>query len=528
MFDYIVIGAGSAGCVLAARLSEDPSNKVLLLEAGPNDKHPMIHMPGGAAEVLKSKTLNWQNYSVPQKNLNNRRLYVPRGKMLGGSSSINGMVYIRGHASDYDDWAEAGNTGWAYKDVLPYFKKSENNVRGANDFHGVGGGLNVIDAPSQNILFDRFIEAGVELGHPRCDDFNGADQEGFGRFQATIRNGRRCSSAVAFLTPQVRKRPNLTILPGAHVKQIIINTDKVIGVEYLQGRKLERAMVSKEVVVSAGAIKSPQILQLSGVGHAEDLKKAGVVLKVELPGVGRNLQEHLDVVLNYTCTQPITLNGPATKLHLQAKTAMDYFLFNKGIATCNQIEGGAFVKSSPELSRPDIQMHFVPVLMTGLIDPVPKQDGVTVHACKLRPESSGTIMITSSDPKDEPLIDFNFCSTEGDWQTLIKCYELCRDLMAAKAWGDLIGGSWRPDHELHKEEDIREFIRNHADTVYHPVGTCKMGSGEDAVVDHELKVRGVQGLRVADASIIPKLIGGNTNAPAIMIGEKCADMMLNH
>jgi choline dehydrogenase len=526
MYDFIVVGAGSAGCAVAGRLSENPQHSVLLLEAGPNDKHPMVHMPGGAAEVLKSNKMNWQMHSVTQSALDNRRMYVPRGKVLGGSSSLNGMVYIRGHRWDYDHWSELGNAGWSYAEVLPYFKRSEDNVRGASIYHGAGGGLKVSDAPSDHILFDKFIEAGVENGYPLTDDFNGAEQEGFARYQATLRNGKRCSSASAFLTPVVRARLNLTIIPDAHVTRIMLSGNKVVGVEYKRGRKLEQAGVKREVVISAGAIKSPHILQTSGIGRREDLEKAGITVRKDLPGVGHNLQEHHDLVINYTCTKPITMNAAATQIPLQIKTAIEYFVFNKGIATCNLIEAGSFVKSTPDQVVPDIQMHFVPIMMHGLIEPIPKQHGVTFHACNLRPQSRGTVLPANADPLASPLIDYDFLDNEADWKVMERSYEITRDIAQAKAWDGLIGEPVRPNAALSDEQRIREFIRKFSDTVYHPVGTCKMGNDEMAVVDSQLRVHGIEGLRVADASIMPTLVGGNTNAPSMMIGEKCADMIL--
>lgn len=525
MFDYIVVGAGSAGCVVASRLSEDPSKKVLLLEAGPKDSNPMIHMPGGCAEVLKSKTLNWQLWSEPQKHLNNRRIYIPRGRMLGGSSGANGMVYIRGHAKDYDDWAAAGNTGWAYRDVLPWFRHSENNVRGSNEFHGSGGPLHVSDAPSENILFDTFIEAGVEIGIPRNEDFNGATQDGMGRFQCTIKDGKRCSSAVAFLRPALG-RPNLTVITGALVHRLVLQGDRVTGVEYLRGKTRTVASASAEVILCAGAVKNPQVLQLSGIGHPDDLAAVGIRTAIALPGVGRNLQEHLDVLMHYEVTRPITLNSNANLL-TQMKVGLQYLLTRTGVAAGNGIEAGGFCRSRPELDRPDIQFHFVPAYMTGLTDPLPKQHGVTVHACKLRPDSTGSVTLRSADPNDAPKIDFNFLAAESDLATLRHCFRLVREMMAARAWNGLIGREITPGAGVKSADDIDAALRNISDSVYHPVGTCKMGSGEDAVVNHQLKVHKIEGLRIADVSIMPNLIGGNTNAPAMMIGEKVADMIRN-
>lgn len=524
MYDFIIIGAGSAGCVLANRLSANPENSVLLLEAGPRDFNPMIHMPGGCAEVLKSNSLNWKFTSTPQKQLNNKSYEIPRGKTLGGSSSANGMVYIRGHASDYDDWAAAGNEGWAYKDVLPYFKRFEDYNRGADTYHGAGGELFVGEAPGDNILFDKFVEAGVEIGHPQTDDFNGANQEGFGRFHATIKNAKRWSSANAFLRP-AEGRPNLTITTGAHVSKIILEGTKAVGVEYKKGFKTVEVRANKEIVLSAGTIKSPHILQLSGIGDEADLKAVGIPLKVSLPGVGKNLQEHLDLLMRFEVKEPITLNGQDRFPH-NLVIAWDYFVNKKGIAACNNIEAGAFLRTDKSLQRPNIQLHFVPCNMTGLTDKLPPQHGVTVHACNLRPNSSGTVKPASADPMAKPVVDFNFLDNEPDWKVMYDSFKLLRDLMKAKAWGGLIGEEISPGTSIQSEADFRRALGNCSDTVYHPVGTCKMGNDPLAVVDSQLRVRGVQGLRVADASIMPNLIGGNTNAPAMMIGDKCSDMML--
>ena len=396
MYDYIIIGGGSAGCVLANRLSKDPKNQVLLLEAGPKDNHPMIHMPGGCAEVLKSNKLNWKFESTPQKYLGGTQYEIPRGRTLGGSSSANGMVYIRGHATDYDDWAAAGNDGWAYKDVLPYFRRLDDQVRGWDDYHGAGGELFVGEAPSDNPLFDNFVNAGVEIGVPANDDFNGADQEGIGRFQATIKGGKRWSSAAAFLTP-VLDRPNLTVQCNANVNKIILEGNKAVGVAYTLKKKPVEARARKEIVISAGAIKSPHILQLSGIGDEADLKAAGIKLEHALPGVGKNLQEHLDIIMRYAINQPLGLNG-IDKFPHNVKVAWDYFVHKKGIGTFNNIEGGGFIKTRPELESPDVQLHFVPCNMTGLTDSLPAQHGVTVHACNLRPYSNGTVKPVSNDP----------------------------------------------------------------------------------------------------------------------------------
>lgn len=526
MYDYIVIGAGSAGCVLANRLSANSNNRVLLLEAGPNDYNPVIHMPGGCAEVLKSNQLNWKFESSPQKNLWGRQYVIPRGRTLGGSSSANGMVYIRGNAKDYDDWAAAGNEGWAYKDVLPYFRKFEDFNRGANEFHGAGGELHVAEAPGDNPLYDHFIAAGVELGYPANDDFNGASQEGFGRFHATIKGGKRWSSSAAFLSKEVRQRSNLTITTGATVTKILLNGKTAVGVAYKKGSKIVEAKANKEVVLSAGAIKSPHILQLSGIGDKQDLDPAGIPVLHELKGVGKNLQDHLDVLMRYGVNQPITLNG-MDKFPNNVKVAWDYFVHKKGVASYNNIEAGSFVKSDESLDRPDIQMHFVPCNMTGLTDPLPAQHGVTLHACQLHPKSRGTVKPLNNDPLAKPEVDFNFAADEYDWQVLIKAFKLLRELMQANAWNGLITEEISPGAHIQSDEEIRKAIAECTETVYHPVGSCKMGHDELAVVDDKLRVHGIKNLRVADASIMPTILTGNTNAPAMMIGEKCADMMLN-
>lgn len=525
MYDYIVVGAGSAGCVLANRLSENPNHKVLVLEAGPKDSNPMIHMPGGCAEVLKSKTLNWHFYSTPQKNLNGKRYFIPRGRMLGGSSGANGMVYIRGNAKDYDDWAAAGNKGWSFAEVLPHYRRLEDNVRGESDYHGKGGPLHVQNAPSDNPLYDMYVKAAEQAGYPLTDDFNGPNQEGVGRFQCTIKDAKRWSTASAFLTP-IKKRPNLTIATGAQVLRLIMDGNKVTGVEYKQGRSKTPvvAKVTKEVVLSAGAIQSPHLLQLSGIGDSAELKAAGIEPKINLPGVGKNLQEHLDIKLPYEVKTKDSMNSIG--ITDQVKIALEYMFKKSGVAACNNIEGGGFLKTLPELDRPDIQLHFVPAYMTSLIEPLPKQWGATIHACLLRPQSRGTVKAVSNNPLEYPEIDFNFFDKEEDWQTYYRAIKMLRKIMAQDAWGNILGDEIKPGKQVEDEAAIRAAMADCTETVYHPAGTCKMGITDDCVVDPELKVHGVEGLRVADASIIPDMIGGNTNAPAMMIADKCAAMML--
>lgn len=524
MYDYIIIGAGSAGCVLANRLSADPKNSVLLLEAGPKDRNPMIHMPGGVGEVLKSNTLNWKFVSEPQRNLGGRQYIVPRGRTLGGSSSANGMVYIRGHATDYDDWESWGNKGWSYQDVLPYFKQMEDFNRGENAFHGAGGELHISEAPGDNPMYNQYIAAGAELGYATTDDFNGAQQEGFGRYHTTIKDAKRWSSASAFLTP-ILNRTNLSVITGAEVHEVLLENGKAVGIVYATKKGRLEVKANKEVILCAGAIKSPHILQLSGIGDSADLQAAGIEPRHELPGVGKNLQEHFDVLVRFECKEPISLNG-IDRFPKNLQIAWDYFMHKNGIAACNNIEAGAFLKTKDSLDRPDIQLHFVPCNMTGLTDKLPLQHGITLHACILRPKSSGTVKAESRNPACRPKIDFNFLAHEEDWQTAIACFRILRKLMTAKAWGDLIGEEISPGKHIQSDEEIRSILGTCSETVYHPVGTCKMGIDDMAVVDPELKVHGIEGLRIADASIMPSIIGGNTNAPSMMIGEKCAAMIL--
>ena len=525
MFDYIIVGAGSAGCILANRLSQNPSNKVLLLEAGPKDFNPMIHMPGGCAEVLKSNALNWKFESTPQEHVGNHIYDVPRGKTLGGSSSANGMVYIRGHASDYDEWEAAGNKGWAYLDVLKHFKSFENFCHGENDYHGQGGELNVIEAPGDNPLFDVFLNASAEAGYKTNDDFNGADQEGVGRFHATIKDAKRWSSATAFLTPAL-SRPNLTVITGALVSKVILEGDKAVGIEYFKGKKSKQVKASKEIILSAGTIKSPHILQLSGIGDEQDLKAAGIETKKHLVGVGKGLQDHLDWIVRYAINEPLGLNGQ-DRFPYNVKIAWDYFVHKKGIAACNNIEAGGFIKTRETLDRPDVQLHFVPCNMTGLTDKLPAQHGITLHACCLRPASSGSIKPADNNPASNPLIDFGFMSNKNDSQVMLDAIRVLRNIAKQPAFKSLIGEEITPGKQYQTDEELLLCLNDNTETVYHPTSSCRMGNDELAVVDERLRVHGISNLRIADASIMPSIIGGNTNAPAMMIGDKCAAMVLD-
>lgn len=523
MYDYIIVGAGSAGCVLANRLSADPDVKVLLIEAGGPDRSAMIHMPAGISK-LGNADVNWGYETVPQARLANRRLYWPRGKTLGGSSSINAMVYIRGHRLDYDLWRQLGNEGWSYDDVLPYFRRSEGNRRGADAFHGAEGPLTVSDHVYRNPLTSVFVEAAAQAGLPRNGDFNGEAQEGIGFYQVTQRDGRRCSSADAYLRP-VLGRPNLTIVTKALTTRLLIERQRAVGIEYLHEGKIEQARAEREVVLSGGAINSPQILLLSGIGPADELAKAGVPVTHDLPGVGKNLQDHLNVNVLHGVNRPITYDGLDRPLP-SVKVGLQYLLFKNGPGTSNIAEAGGFVRGEVGAEAPDIQLHFLPVMVLDHARQKLPGHGVTLHACVLRPESRGEIRLASTRPQDAPAIDPNYLAAPYDLKVLIRGLRLSREILAQSAFAPYRDAERLPGAARVSEAELEEFVRTTAETEYHPVGTCKMGTDALAVVDATLKVRGMEGLRVADASIMPTLIGGNTNAPSIMIGERAADFML--
>ena len=526
MFDYIVVGGGSAGCVLANRLSENPNHKVLLLEAGARDRSLFIHMPAGVAELLKGGPYNWGFETAPEPHLNNRGLYWPRGKGLGGSSAINGMIYIRGHRSDYDEWAAMGNSGWSYAEVLPYFKKSMNQERGPSDYHGVNGPLDVEDPKSGNELFDVFIGASKEVGIPYNPDFNGGRQEGVGPYQVTIGKGRRSSAATAYLTP-IMSRANLRVETNALVSKILFDKHRATSVRYIQNQKVKEAVASREIIVCAGAVQSPQILQLSGIGDGDELQRFGLDVVKHLPGVGKNLQDHLDVSVQHYCTKPVTLFSQ-TRFHNKLMTLAQYLLFKNGLGASNGLEAGAFIKSDPDLEKPDLQFHFIPAFMLDHARVDGPDHGYMLHACQLRPESRGYVALNSVDPKDPPAIQPNYLSAPKDLDVLIKAVRIARSIFAASSFDPYRGPEFLPGPHIQTDEEIEAFIRQHAETIYHPVGTCKMGHDAASVVDPQLRVRGVQGLRVVDASVMPTLIGGNTNAPTLMIAEKAADMILGH
>ncbi len=526
MYDYIIVGAGSAGCVLANRLSADPAVKVLLLEAGPSDWHPFIHMPAGIAKLVSRKGVNWNYNTAPVPTLGGRRLWWPRGRVLGGSSSINAMCYVRGHARDYDEWEQLGATGWNWDAVLPWFKHSENNSRGADALHGSDGPLAVSDLRYTNPVSQVFLDAAREAGFPASNDFNSLEQQGFGWYQVNQRNGARCSAATAYLRP-VRARPNLRVITRATATRLVYEGDRVSGVAYsVAGRGIFCEGASREVILSGGAINSPQLLMLSGIGPAEELRRLGIEPRTNLPGVGANLQDHLDICTLHKCTQPVTYDHTNN-----VSIALQYLFTRSGPGTSNIAESGGFLRSRlAEDERPDLQFHFVPAQLDDHGRHRLPGDGFTLHACALRPRSRGRLLLQSSNPLDPLRIEPEYLTdSEGyDLKMLLEGVRVSREIFAQPAFDAYRGDEIFPGEDAVDETRLIQFIRDKAETIYHPVGTCRMGRSDDAqaVVDPELRVRGVDGLRVVDASVMPKLIGGNTNAPTIMIAERAADLII--
>jgi choline dehydrogenase len=524
-FDYIIIGAGSAGCVLANRLTASGRHRVLLLEAGGRDSNIWIHIPLGYGKLFSNAKVNWLYATEPEPELNNRKIIQPRGKVLGGSSSINGLLYVRGQHEDFDHWRQLGNAGWAFEDVLPYFRRAEDQERGADDLHGAGGPLAVSDVSEPHPLCEAFIEAAQQGGFPRNDDFNGPSQEGAGYFQLTAKNGRRWSTAVGYLR-QARRRPNLTIVSDALVTRILFSGRRATGVEYRQGQTMRTAYADAEVILSGGAINSPQLLQLSGLGPAVLLRAQGIDVIADMPGVGADLQDHLQVRMQYRCTEPITMNDVINNWRHRYGAGLRYVLSRKGLLTIGAGYAGAFLRTRPDLMTPDVQIHFLIFSADAAGAALHSFPGFMTSVCQLRPESRGFVHIKSSDPNVPPAIQMRYLSSRNDCDTVVAGLSLLRRVMNQPAMRRYIAEEREPGPDCASDADLLAFARETGTTVYHPTSTCRMGPDPAAVVDERLRVRGFERLRVVDASIMPTVVSGNTNAATVMIGEKGADMIL--
>jgi choline dehydrogenase-like flavoprotein len=524
-FDYIIVGAGSAGCVLANRLTASGRHRVLLLEAGGPDRNIWIHIPLGYGKLFSNPKVNWLYTTEPEPELNNRRVIQPRGKVMGGSSSINGLLYIRGQHEDYDRWRQLGNAGWSFNDVLPYFRRAEDQERGGDELHGIGGHLKVSDVCEPHPLCEAFIEAAQKSGFPRNDDFNGATQEGAGYFQLTTRNGRRWSTAVGYLK-EAKRRPNLTVVANALAARILFSGRRAIGVEYRHGGATHIAHANAEVIVSGGAFNSPQLLQLSGLGPAKILRELGIDVVADMPGVGADLQDHLQIRMLYRCTEPITMNDVINNWRHRYAAGLRYLLSRKGLLTIGAGYAGAFLRTRPDLATPDVQFHFLIFSADAAGATLHPFPGFMASVCQLRPDSRGFVHIKSSDPAVPLAIQPRYLSARSDCDCVVDGMKLLRRVMNQPVMRRYIAEEHAPGEKCASDADLLAFARQTGTTVYHPTSTCRMGSDPNAVVDERLRVRGFEGLRVIDASIMPTVVSGNTNAAAVMIGEKGSDMVL--
>jgi len=524
-FDFIVVGAGSAGCVLANRLTASGRHRVLLLEAGGHDRHIWIHIPLGYGKLFSDRKVNWLYTSEPEPELDNRQIIQPRGKVLGGSSSINGLLYIRGQPADFDHWRQLGNSGWSFEDVLPYFRRAEDQQRGEDALHGVGGPLAVSDVCEPHPLCEAFIAAAQQAGFPRNDDFNGPTQEGAGYFQLTARHGRRCSTAVGYLR-QAHRRPNLAIVSNALASRILFSGRRAIGVEYRCGDATRIAHANAEVIVAGGAFNSPQLLQLSGLGPAALLKSCGINVVADMPGVGAELQDHLQVRMQYRCTEPITVNDVIHSWRHRAGAGLRYALFRKGLLAIGAGYAGGFFRTNALAATPDVQVHFIIFSADTAGAALHSFPGFIASVCQLRPESRGFVRIKSADPEKPPAIQPRYLSSRTDRDTVVAGLKLLRRIMNQPAMRRYIAEERAPDPGCTSDAELLAFARANGTTVFHPTSTCRMGADATAVVDERLRVHGIERLRVVDGSIMPTVVSGNTNAAIVMIGEKGADMIL--
>ena len=522
--DFIVVGAGSAGCAVAARLSEDPETRVLLLEAGGEDSNRWIHIPLGFGRTFADPSINWCYETEPDPGASNRRVFWPRGKVIGGSSSINGMVYIRGQAEDFDHWRQLGNTGWSFEDVLPYFKRAEHQTRGADPFHGTDGPLCVSDVPDRHPICEAFIQSAIELGLPRNGDFNGASQDGVGYHQTTTRKGRRCSTAVGYLRPAMQ-RPNLQVMTEALTEKIVFEGRRATGVTFRQNGRIITARAGREVILCGGAVNSPQLLMLSGIGPQQHLTELGIPILHHLPGVGQSLQDHYSAPTKLKCRLPITVNDVMQSHARKLRVGLQYMMFKNGPLAMATSPAALFARTRPELASPDIKCSISPFSADRPQDGLHPWSGFTLIAYQLRPESRGQIKLKTADPAAVPAVYPNYLGSETDQRTIVAGLKLCRQLLANAPLQRFIESEFLPGPAVETDEQLLDYARQRGGTVYHPTSTCKMGGDPMAVVDPELRVHGVDGLRVADASIMPTVVSGNTNAVTIMIGERAADMV---